>query len=133
MSGSRPTRGRDRRPRRLRADLSRHIHPARASKVATPIPSLAGDVVLVQGQVDSNVLVLTGNDAPMTGAWSTFVLRLDVHSFEWTKQLLPLDAGKFNDGYTTPSERVFDATFIPGEGSAMCLGISRNPPMEPLR
>jgi hypothetical protein len=103
------------------------------AKVATPIPSLAGDVAWVGAQDDPNVLVLAGYETPIKGTWSTFLLRFDLHSFEWKRQLLPLDAGRFNDGYTTTSESVRGATFVPGETSAICLGITRSPGIEPLR
>ncbi len=61
-----------------------------------------------------------------------FFLRFDVRSLEATKQVLPIDGGRNNAGHYTGGERVVVATFVPGETSAICLGLTRDPPTEPL-
>jgi hypothetical protein len=101
------------------------------TKVATPMPSDAGLVVLAGAQPNSNEAVLAAweND---NAKRSRFLIKFNLRSFQWTTQLLPLDPGKLNDGSTTASEVVTSATFVPGETSGLCLGIERRGGTEPL-
>jgi hypothetical protein len=93
-------------------------------KLATPVPTGCGRVILLGAQPDPNIFVFAGNDEAVH---TRFILRFDAGSLESTKQALPLDPGEGN-GYDVSAREVITAgTFVPGEPSAFCLGIASAP------
>ncbi len=95
------------------------------AKVATPVSTGNGDVVLLRAQPDTDVLVFAGRDDDVH---SRFILRFDTKSYQWTKQTLPIDPGHWIPGGFSRSELVTAGTFVPGEASVLCLGITRFSP-----
>ncbi len=92
------------------------------TRVATPVPSGHGDLVLAGAQADPDALVFVGSD---TKLHTRFILRFDPRSFQSTQQMLPIDAGHSLTDSESASDVVTSATFVPGEASALCLEITR--------
>ena len=83
-------------------------------KVAAPIPPGAGDVILLGAQPATDALTFVVADATVH---SSFVLRFDTRSFQWTKQSLPIDPRHDLPGERGPAEVVTAGTFVPGDAS----------------
>jgi hypothetical protein len=77
-------------------------------------------VALLGAQPEPTVLVFAADEV-----CSAFLMRFDVRSLKSTRQPLPIDSGHALAYGSSAGDFVEDGTFVPGEGSALCLGIAR--------
>ena len=60
------------------------------------------------------------------------LVRLDTHLVGEKSQALPLDGGRPGGYGVSAMDNVVGGTFVPGEATAICLGVVRSPPSQPL-
>jgi photosystem II stability/assembly factor-like uncharacterized protein len=77
--------------------------------------------VLLGAQPDPTTLVFSADTY-----LSPFLLRFDVRSFKSTRQPLPIDPGHALAYGSSAGDVVLHGTFVPGEVSTLCLGISKH-------